>query len=149
MTKKDMQSVVGKTYNYLKILEVVDKPNGEKYKCWNHVNGIWVKCECKCGNTVILPFYVIENNSVKSCGCYHVENGLKHIAKIHELYPPPQNAKLITYNGITLNIKHWAERTGINRCTLMYRLKKGLPLDEVFRGGKNLNGDIGTNQQSG
>lgn len=38
----------------------------------------------------------------------------------------------ITYNGETLCIAEWSEKTGINRATILYRLQNGKPLEEVF-----------------
>lgn len=39
----------------------------------------------------------------------------------------------ITYNGITKCVSDWADYFNINRTTVLYRLKVGKPLDEVFR----------------
>lgn len=39
---------------------------------------------------------------------------------------------LITYKGETLCLADWADRFGINRATVLYRIKAGKPLDEVF-----------------
>lgn len=38
----------------------------------------------------------------------------------------------ITFNGETLCIAEWSEKTGINRATILYRLQNGKPLEEVF-----------------
>lgn len=38
----------------------------------------------------------------------------------------------ITYNGETLCIADWSEKTGIKRATILWRLKNGKDLDEVF-----------------
>ena len=38
----------------------------------------------------------------------------------------------VTYNGETHCLKEWEEITGINRATLLYRIKSGKPLEEVF-----------------
>ena len=39
---------------------------------------------------------------------------------------------LVTYNGKTMCIADWATHFGINRATVLFRLKQGKPLDEVF-----------------
>lgn len=39
---------------------------------------------------------------------------------------------LITYKGETLCLADWADRFGIKRATVLYRIKAGKPLDEVF-----------------
>ena len=38
----------------------------------------------------------------------------------------------ITYNGETLCIADWSEKTGIGRATILWRLQNGKALDEVF-----------------
>lgn len=40
--------------------------------------------------------------------------------------------KLIEWNGEIHNIKEWSDITGIRREIISYRLKSGMPLDEVF-----------------
>lgn len=39
---------------------------------------------------------------------------------------------LITYNGKTKCLSDWADEFGINRATVLFRLKQGKTLDEVF-----------------
>lgn len=38
----------------------------------------------------------------------------------------------ITYNGKTLCVTDWAKETGINKATILFRIKQGKPLEEVF-----------------
>ena len=38
----------------------------------------------------------------------------------------------ITYNGKTQCIADWADETGINRATILYRIKCGKTLDQIF-----------------
>ena len=38
----------------------------------------------------------------------------------------------ITYHGETKCIADWADETGINRATILFRIKQGKPLEEVF-----------------
>lgn len=44
----------------------------------------------------------------------------------------------ITWNGETLNLSQWSERTGIHRNTLEQRIAAGWALDRVFTPGKQL-----------
>ena len=39
---------------------------------------------------------------------------------------------LITYDGRTQCLSDWADELGINRATVLFRLKQGKPLEEVF-----------------
>lgn len=39
---------------------------------------------------------------------------------------------MITYNGRTQCIADWADETGINRATILYRIKSGKTIEEVF-----------------
>lgn len=41
--------------------------------------------------------------------------------------------RVIQYNGESHSVSEWVEITGINRSTLVTRLNKGLPLEDVFR----------------
>lgn len=43
--------------------------------------------------------------------------------------------KFITYNGKTMIVPDWAEELGMNRTTIYGRLRRNLPLDEVFEKG--------------
>lgn len=42
---------------------------------------------------------------------------------------------LVTYNGMTMNVKQWSEYLGVSRANLHYRLKAGWPLEKVFSKG--------------
>ena len=42
----------------------------------------------------------------------------------------------ITLNNLTLNIKQWADKLGMDRKTIKNRLKKGLPTSEILHPGK-------------
>ena len=39
----------------------------------------------------------------------------------------------LTYDGVTLCLADMADKYGVNRATLIYRLKKGLPLEKALR----------------
>lgn len=45
----------------------------------------------------------------------------------------------ITYKGETMCLADWADRFGINRATILYRIKAGKTLDEVF---SNIDGRV-------
>jgi len=58
--------MTGKEFTYLKVIEFAGRqvhPNGSKSILW--------KCECKCGNTVIVQGASLRNGNTKSCGCLH------------------------------------------------------------------------------
>ena len=40
---------------------------------------------------------------------------------------------VITYDGRTLCLADWADELGINRATLLWRIKAGKPIEEVFK----------------
>lgn len=47
---------------------------------------------------------------------------------------------MVTYHGKTQCIADWEQETGINRATILYRIKAGKPLEKVFdvRDGRSL-----------
>ena len=53
--------------------------------------------------------------------------------------PKPEQSKnrrmchFVEYQGLSMTISDWSRYTGISRGTITSRLKKGLPLDEVFK----------------
>lgn len=38
----------------------------------------------------------------------------------------------LTFGGLTLTAKEWARRTGLKRSTILYRHRKGLPVEEIL-----------------
>jgi predicted DNA-binding transcriptional regulator AlpA len=42
------------------------------------------------------------------------------------------HGKTLTFNGETLTVKQWSERTGINRHTINYRLRQGWSIEAVL-----------------
>ena len=66
-----MQKIVditGNKYNYLTVLgfdHIEYRPNGTTRSYW--------KCECDCGNVVVLrkDQFIYSYSHVKSCGCWH------------------------------------------------------------------------------
>ena len=55
--------ITGQTFNYLTVIERVQKPEGIKNR-----SAYW-KCKCKCGNETIVMGTNLRNGTVKSCGC--------------------------------------------------------------------------------
>ena len=77
---RDYNEMVGVTYNYLTVLEILPRTRNalgelEKPMC---------RVQCECGNTKVLRVYDIINNNIISCGC---KRGIKESAK--EEIPPP------------------------------------------------------------
>jgi hypothetical protein len=61
------EEFIGQTFNYLKVLELINPPNHIKDK------RIYFKCEClKCGKIKTINSKNVRNGSSKSCGCLHV-----------------------------------------------------------------------------
>lgn len=117
-------------HNELEVLEYIPRPDTEKYKSWN--TNKWVHCRCSCGNEIDLPYYGVKNGIIKSCGHLRAEKAQETLAEIKKDNPTP-TAINITYNGETLNVSEWSEKTGIPRTTILYRLSKELPLSQVFQ----------------
>jgi hypothetical protein len=117
-------------YNELEVLEYIQRPDTEKYKSWN--TNKWVHCICSCGKEIDLPYYGVKNGIIKSCGHLRAEKAQETLAEIKKDNPTP-TAINITYNGETLNVSEWSEKTGIPRTTILYRLNKELPLSQVFQ----------------
>lgn len=46
---------------------------------------------------------------------------------------------LITIEGVTKNVKDWCIHYGVGTSTVSYRLKKGYPVDKLFKKCRNLN----------
>jgi hypothetical protein len=45
------------------------------------------------------------------------------------------NNTLVTFDGLTMNVKQWSEYLGISHANIQYRLKAGWPLVKVFSKG--------------
>lgn len=125
-----MDNVIGRTYNELTIKSFIERPKTDKYKSWN--TNTWVRCKCSCKKEVDVPLYGVIHGLIKSCGHYRSEKAAETLAHIKEANPTP-NAVYLTYMGKTQNITEWANETGIPRTTIMYRLSKELPIEEVLR----------------
>lgn len=121
---------LGITVNDLTILSYSNKPTDEKkYKDYG---GPWVKCQCSCGNEVIVPIYGIKKGFIKSCGHRKGQQGGKNLQKYYQDHDPV-NSTYLTVDGETRNISEWSKITGIPRTTLLYRISKNMPLEQVFK----------------
>lgn len=51
---------------------------------------------------------------------------------------------LVTHKGETLTVSQWAERLGVNYITLLYRLRRGIPLERALQSGSCRKGRRGS-----
>lgn len=122
---------LGITVNELKILSYSNKPTDQENKYKNY-GGPWVHCQCSCGNEIIAPLYGIKKGFIKSCGHLKGKQGGEVLKKYYQ-DNEPANATYLTIDGETKNLSEWSRITGIPRTTLLYRLNKNMPLDQVFK----------------
>lgn len=122
-------NIIDAQFNELTIREFIEKPDTDKYKSWN--TGVWVHCECSCGEFVDAPLYGVKNGFIKSCGHLRSQTARAAMMKIREEHPNPTAVNL-THDGKTMNITDWSKETGIPRSTIAYRLSKELPMDKVL-----------------
>lgn len=73
---KFSQKYIGKTYNYLTILE-----RDDNYKKEHNIKSgsSYYKCQCKCGNFKTVRITAITSGEVKSCGCLKKEQEKKNL----------------------------------------------------------------------
>lgn len=105
----EVKNYIGKTYNYLTILEPVEK-----------IHGIWyVRCKCKCGKYHVARLNHIINGGIQSCGCrlYEKEKqGTHHIWSKNKRIDKIWNCMLYRcYNPKKDTFKHYGGR-GIKVC---------------------------------
>ena len=62
-----MENIIGKTFNWLTIIEEVKKTQNDTKK--------YYKCKCICGNEKIVRLDNLKNGNTKSCGCLKKLNG--------------------------------------------------------------------------
>lgn len=125
----DSKTILNTKYNELTIKHFINRPNTDKYKSWN--TNIWVHCECNCGKEIDVPLYGVIHGLIKSCGHLRAEKALAQLNQIKKNNPTP-TAIHLTHNDKTLNISEWSKETGIPRSTIMYRLKKNMPIEKVL-----------------
>ncbi len=125
----DYKIKLGTIINELTILSYSNKPEEEtKYKDYG---GPWVRAKCSCGEEIIAPLYGIKKGLIKSCGHLKGQKGGEALQEYYKTHGSV-NAKYLTIEGETKNISEWSEVTGVPRTTILYRLNKNVPLDELF-----------------
>lgn len=124
------QIKIGTTINELTIEAYCKKPDGNKYESYG---GPWVRCRCSCGKEITAPIYGIKNGLIKSCGHLKGQMGAEMLKKYYENNDNNVNATYLTIDGETKNISEWSRESGIPRTTLLYRISKNVPVDELFK----------------
>lgn len=74
---KTKNNLKGKVFGKLTVIEQVDdyiSPSGQHKVQW--------KCDCECGNTIVVRGNYLTENRVKSCGCYRSEFGRNKIQNL-------------------------------------------------------------------
>lgn len=86
------QEIIGNTYGWLTVLDVMPNPAGGHMVC---------SCICKCGNTCVKQLRKVIHGHTSSCGCYNssTEKGQKHSKYFKE--HPESIASMIA------NLKEW------------------------------------------
>lgn len=117
----------------MKMIKEIPRPDTNKYSSWGK-NLRWGLYQCPiCGKAFNAPVYGIEKGLISSCGCTIIHNGTNNLNKYREINKKHPHGKYITYNDKTLNLTEWSRLTNIPRSTISNRLKKGLPMEEVFK----------------
>ena len=70
---RDKDSLVGKVFEKLTVIERAEKPNGVKGG-----DAYWL-CKCECGTETIVMGKSLKNGKTKSCGCYRHEKNVKNL----------------------------------------------------------------------
>ena len=63
MAKNIIEKYIGKTYNYLTIIKILEVVGRNRY----------VLCKCKCGNIKRVRLQHLKEGNVMSCGCMYKE----------------------------------------------------------------------------
>jgi hypothetical protein len=108
--------IIGNVYGRLTVLGVSEKRDR---------NSIWYRCACSCKNHPIIEVTksALVNHNTQSCGCLRNEKNWERINS---------QAKQYTYDGVTLNLRAWSERLGIDLDTLRSRLDKGWTVEQAL-----------------
>lgn len=67
---RDYSSLEGKSFNRLKVLEVLDKWKGRHRLA---------SCVCTCGKVITVGIHYVLNGNTKSCGCYRREKRISQL----------------------------------------------------------------------
>jgi hypothetical protein len=109
VTKKKVSNLVGYESGRLKVVEYLGLGKHKKH--------YW-KCQCDCGNSVVLPTYRITGSkSTRSCGClrkesleYNRNDPTKHGLHKHKLYSVYASMKQRCTNPNSQRWKYYGEK---------------------------------------
>lgn len=93
----NIRDLKGQVFGRLKVIELDDKTNKKLSAFW--------KCECECGNTIIVNSNSLTRNLTKSCGCLHSETAKKLGKKTGAINAPKAYEKFKKFNIEDTNIK--------------------------------------------
>ena len=71
-SKRCTKPMIGRVFGRLKVLEKVYTKKGK---------GAYYKCQCSCGNTVVVQGTMLRSKNTQSCGCYSRERASKAFFK--------------------------------------------------------------------
>jgi hypothetical protein len=103
--RKNLSYLIGKKFNHLTILKF-DTPG-------LHGRTRFL-CQCDCGNMTTVQWNNIQSNSIKSCGCYHIQRSTVHGKCGTQVYRcwrnmkerclNPNNTEYVNYGGRGITI---------------------------------------------
>ena len=107
---KQIEDHTNEVYGKLKVIEFVERKNRKTY---------W-KCQCDCGNEIILPITYLTTGDTKSCGCLRKEISAKTqhkkaFVKNKRLYAIWIDMRRRCYNDKRSNYVYYGAK-GINIC---------------------------------
>lgn len=85
MGKQSILLKSGEKFNKLTVIEL-DHITSKLRKNGQTSNIEYYKCQCECGNIVLVQKACLKNNHVQSCGCLNLANHTKHNGKGTRLY---------------------------------------------------------------
>jgi len=143
MCKKKFDECVGKKYNNLVVLEVIQKRGNKTH----------FRCACACGGEVAAQAYNVTSGHTTSCGCKQKqtrkkngENSRKHGFVGHPLYfvhqsmiarcENPGHAAYPNYGGRGILVcKEWHDMKTFGEWALKNGYKQGLSIDRIDNDG--------------
>ena len=109
------KDLTGEKYGRLTVLN--REPNGKTH------NTRW-KCQCECGNIVIVFGFSLKSKDTQSCGCLHKEKSTKHNMYGTRIYSILDGMKSRCYNKNSKRYKNYGGR-GIRICDKWLDKEKG------------------------
>ena len=101
-----LKNEIGNTYGYLTVIERAENTKEGRAQ--------W-RCQCKCGNTVIVLGKHLRSGNTKSCGCYKKENNKKHGLSKSKIYHVYKTIKQRCYNKNNPKYNLYGDK-GIKMC---------------------------------